>query len=59
VFDEVAARAQARGVEVAESELVGLAPAAALDAATAAHVRLPAFDPKQQIVEEKLRSMGR
>ncbi len=54
VFDKVAELAKARGVEVAESELIGLAPAAALDAATARHIRLPAFDPQQQIVERKL-----
>ncbi len=58
VFDRVAALAQARGVAVAGSELVGLAPAAALDAATAAHVRLPAFEPAEQIVESRLRALG-
>lgn len=54
VFDEVAKLARARGVEVDHSELVGLAPAAALDADTARHVHLPTFDPKSQIVETKL-----
>jgi glutamate formiminotransferase len=54
VFDKVAELARARGVEVAESELVGLAPAAALDADTAAHVKLPHFDPARQIVEARL-----
>lgn len=58
VYDEVAARARAAGVEVLESELIGLAPAAALDASLAAHIRLPKFDPKAQIVEEKLRASG-
>ena len=57
-FDEVAARAAARGVAVAASELVGLAPAAALDAATAQHVRLLGFEPRRQIVEERLRAAG-
>ena len=56
VYDEVAARARAAGVEVLESELIGLAPAAALDAALAAHIRLPRFDPRTQVVEERLRS---
>lgn len=54
VFDKVAELAQERGVEVVESELVGLAPAAALDAALAKHIRLPRFVPEQQIVEAKL-----
>jgi len=58
VFDATAKMAAAKGVEVAESELVGLAPAAALDAATAAHIQLPKFDPKQQIVERKLEALG-
>jgi len=54
VFDEVAKLAAARGVAVDHSELVGLAPAAALDAATAQHVKLRGFDPKVMIVEQKL-----
>lgn len=54
VFDEVARLAAARGVQVAHSELVGLAPAAALDADTARHVLLDGFDPEQMIVEQKL-----
>lgn len=55
VFDAVAARAKAAGVEVLESELIGLAPAAAIDAALAQHIRLPRFDARQQVVEEKLK----
>lgn len=58
VFDEVAKLAQARGVAVDHSELVGLAPAAALDAALAQHVKLTKFDAKAQIVEQKLAAMG-
>ncbi|MBL9077053.1 MAG: glutamate formimidoyltransferase [Planctomycetes bacterium] len=58
VFDKVAELARARGVEVAESELIGLAPAAALDAATARHIRLPRFEPAEQIVEARLRALG-
>ena len=54
VFDKVAELAHARGVQVAESELVGLAPAAAIDAELAAHIRLPGFDPSRQVVEAKL-----
>ncbi|MEY3162013.1 MAG: glutamate formimidoyltransferase [Planctomycetota bacterium] len=58
VFDEVAARARAAGVEVAESELVGLLPAAAIDGDLARHVRLRDFDPAVQVVEERLRASG-
>lgn len=54
VYDAIASAAAAAGVEVAESELVGLAPRAALDAATARHVRLAGFDPARQIIEEIL-----
>ncbi len=58
VFDKVKALAAERGVQVAASELVGLAPAAAIDAALAKHVQLPDFDPAQQVVESKLAAMG-
>ncbi|MCA8966039.1 MAG: glutamate formimidoyltransferase, partial [Planctomycetes bacterium] len=54
VFDKVAELAAAKGVQVAESELIGLAPAAAIDAALAKHIKLPSFDPAQQVVESKL-----
>ncbi len=55
VFDEVQRLAAEKGVEVVESELVGLAPAAGVDASIAAHVKLRGFDGAQMIVEEKLR----
>ncbi len=58
VFDKVKELAAAKGVAVAESELVGLAPAAAIDAALAQHVQLPRFDPREQVVEGKLAAMG-
>ena len=54
VFDKVKELANAQGVEVAESELIGLAPAAAIDAELAAHIQLPDFDPAQAVVEAKL-----
>ncbi len=57
VFDAVARLATERGVQVAESELVGLAPAAAIDEALARHVKLPRFDPAEQIVESKLAAL--
>ena len=58
VFDAVAKMAGEKGVKVAESELVGLAPSAALDVATAKHIRLPKFDAKEQVVEMKLKALG-
>ena len=57
LFDRVAELAAAAGVEVERSELIGLAPAAALDAEVAAHVRLPDFDPERHIVERRLASV--
>ncbi|MCA8947948.1 MAG: glutamate formimidoyltransferase [Planctomycetes bacterium] len=54
VFDKVQELAAARGVSVVESELIGLAPRAAIDAELAAHIKLPGFDPTQQLVEERL-----
>jgi glutamate formiminotransferase len=60
-FDAVAAAAAAAGVEVLESELVGLTPRAALDRETAEHIHLAGFDPKTQVIEDLLeaRSKGR
>jgi glutamate formiminotransferase len=54
VYDAIASQAAAAGVEVEESELVGLAPRAALDEATARHVRLRGFDARKQIIESLL-----
>tara|TARA_R110002072_G_scaffold299403_6_gene474999 strand:- start:49413 stop:50312 length:900 start_codon:yes stop_codon:yes gene_type:complete len=54
VFDKVAELAAAKGVEIVESELIGLAPAAAIDAELAAHIKLPDFDANEQVVEAKL-----
>ena len=51
-FDAVVAEASARGMEVLDSEIVGLAPAAALPPGTAEHVRLAGFSPDEQILEE-------
>jgi glutamate formiminotransferase len=54
VFQEIEQRAKAVGVAIRESELVGLAPRAALGDGLAARIRLRGFDPKRQIVEELL-----
>ncbi|MFO0278775.1 MAG: glutamate formiminotransferase, partial [Planctomycetota bacterium] len=58
VFDRVQELAAQRGVQVAESELVGLAPAAAIDAALARHIKLPRFAAREQVVEAKLAALG-
>jgi glutamate formiminotransferase len=58
VYDRVAELAAARGVAVVESELVGLAPAAAIDAALARHIRLPDFDERRQVVEARLAALA-
>ncbi len=52
LFREVERRARARGIRVRESELVGLAPRAALNEAIAEEVRLRDFDPAKKILEE-------
>lgn len=55
-FQAVKVEAARRGVGIAESELVGLAPSAALDSATAEGVQLKRFDP-MQVLEAKLASI--
>lgn len=52
VYEEIEKLAAARSIEILESELVGLAPRAALGSGIAARIRLRGFDPKRQIVEE-------
>jgi glutamate formiminotransferase len=52
-FDRVLELARSLGVEVLASELVGLAPAAALDAEVAAHIRLRGFSDRI-ILERRL-----
>jgi len=56
VFEEVAALAREHGVEVRESELIGLAPERALNEEVARRVRLASFDPERQIVERAARA---
>jgi glutamate formiminotransferase len=55
VFGEIERLAKAAGVEILESELVGLAPRAALPPGVAQRIRLAGFDPEKQILEELLR----
>src|SRR5262245_20061275 len=52
-FEAVAREAMTRGVDVLESEIIGLAPAAALDQETAAAIRLPG-DWREKILERRL-----
>jgi glutamate formiminotransferase len=54
VYAEIERLAAEKGVGILESELVGLAPRAALPGETAAAIRLRGFDPKKQIIEELL-----
>jgi glutamate formiminotransferase len=54
VYGEIEKLARERGVEIVESELVGLAPRASLPAGAAQRIRLRGFDPKKQIIEELL-----
>lgn len=50
-FDAVAARADAHGMKIAETEIVGLAPASALAAGDVEYLRLEGFEPEKQILE--------
>ena len=50
-FDAVAREAYARGMEIADSEIVGLAPEAALPPGDGEHVRLKGFSPEEQILQ--------
>jgi glutamate formiminotransferase len=54
VFQEIEREATSRGVGIRESELVGLAPRAALPQGAAQEIRLRGFDPAKQIVEALL-----
>lgn len=50
-FDAVAYEAGRRGMHVLDSEIVGLAPDAALPPGVAEHVRLTGFDREEQVLE--------
>jgi glutamate formiminotransferase len=53
-FDEVAGRAQDLGMQVTDSEIVGLVPASALGSDDVGYLRLRGFDPRRQILERLL-----
>jgi glutamate formiminotransferase len=50
-FDAVAERAEARGMRIAESEIVGLVPGSALASGDVEYLRLAGFEPEKQILE--------
>ena len=50
-FDEVVRLAARHGMEVTDSEIVGLVPASALSEGDAEHVRLTGFDADRQVLE--------
>jgi glutamate formiminotransferase len=54
VYSEIEKLARERGVDIIESELVGLAPRKALANGVAERVKLRGFEPKKQIIEELL-----
>ena len=56
VFDLVKRLAEARGVKIADSELIGLLPRQALETAFAHFVKLPAFD-SDRVIENRLSSL--
>ena len=56
VYEEVARLAAAQGVEVEESELVGLMPRKALEGTTAQALKLSAFDP-QRLIENRIEAL--
>jgi glutamate formiminotransferase len=53
-FEAVEREARARGVEVVESEVVGLVPREALFEGIEARIRLAGFDRRKQVVEERV-----
>ncbi len=54
VYDAIEELAQEAGVRIRESELIGLAPASALDDRVAAHVGLRDYDRRRMVIEEAL-----
>ncbi len=53
VYEAIEKAAAAAGVQTLESELIGLAPAAALPGDVARRVKLRDFDPARQIIEQR------
>lgn len=57
-YEAVAIRATAAGMEVLDSEIVGLVPEAAVEEDVPARIRLAGFDPDGQILERLAEAMG-
>ncbi|MCC6538665.1 MAG: glutamate formimidoyltransferase [Bryobacterales bacterium] len=57
-FDAVASLADGLGIGVRESELIGLAPADALDTDIARHVKLKNWSPEKMILEYRLAKLN-
>lgn len=55
-FDAVADRAAAHGMEITDSEIVGLVPASALAPGDVEYFRLEGFDPEKQVLERLVAS---
>jgi glutamate formiminotransferase len=56
VFEMVRREAERYGVNVLESEIIGLVPSAALVAAAEFHLQLERFSP-EQVLENRLRTV--
>jgi glutamate formiminotransferase len=50
-FDAVATEAAARGLEIVDSEIVGLVPAPAASPEVLEHARVAGFDPERQVLD--------
>jgi glutamate formiminotransferase len=57
VFETVKREAERYGVSILESEIVGLVPAGALNAAAEFYLQIADFKPDAQVLEAKLRRM--
>lgn len=57
VFERILAEAAAEGVAVAESELIGLIPEAALEGTSGEELRIKGFDPSRMILERRLAAL--
>ena len=57
-FDAVRTAAEARGMDVLDSEIVGLVPGSALGEGDISYLKLTAFDPQTQILERLVEGLG-
>ena len=53
-FDAVVSGARERGIELIDSEIVGLVPASALADGDLTYLKLAGFDPARQVLERLL-----